>query len=138
MELSTLGDRINATGKIFIQQLFRIHGMNESCEWKRIRVTRTSDSFTVSYLYTVQDLSDEATIAIVALPTFFLVDLSQFIHGFIGQGHILFRCHESGYIAEFIGRVVFELDLEGYAGLHPRISFQELLIVPSYTSSVTE
>ena len=59
MELSTLGDRINATGKIFIQQLFRIHGMNESCEWKRIRVTRTSDSFTVSYLYTVQDLSDE-------------------------------------------------------------------------------
>ncbi|MCR5209584.1 MAG: EAL domain-containing protein [Lachnospiraceae bacterium] len=59
MDLSTLDKRIKMNGRIFIQEAFRVRNVYGGYEWKQIRVTKTSDSFTIGYLYTVQDMSDE-------------------------------------------------------------------------------
>ena len=59
MEMSTLDKRIDRSGKIFLQEAFRLRDPHGGYSWKLVRLTRDTDSLVVGYLFTVQDMTDK-------------------------------------------------------------------------------
>ena len=57
MEMSSLDKRIDQSGKIFLQEAFRLRDPGGGYSWKFVRLTRNTDSLVIGYLFTVQDLS---------------------------------------------------------------------------------
>lgn len=59
MEMPTLDKRIDQSGKIFLQEAFRLRDPHGGYSWKLVRLTRDTDSLVVGYLFTVQDMTDK-------------------------------------------------------------------------------